>query len=150
MPYCILQVDEGSEMDATAPTSPPKSELALQKGFRRRTWTGPAWLDNVTSTGHVRLDFLFETLAQIPIEVAPQGSETLSLSRECLKAYLREGDRRSKVTDKAGFVFSCAIPVLQHAYVFFSDFGSYLVCWSCMAKSAIVHHAYVPSTFPCW
>lgn len=41
-------------MEALLPTSPPKSELALQKGFRRRTWTGPAWLDNVTSTGHVQ------------------------------------------------------------------------------------------------
>lgn len=51
----VLQVDENEEVSTgyQTPTSPPKSELALQKGFRRRTWTGPAWLDNVTSTGHV-------------------------------------------------------------------------------------------------
>lgn len=50
-----VQVDENEEVATgyQTPTSPPKSELALQKGFRRRTWTGPAWLDNVTSTGHV-------------------------------------------------------------------------------------------------
>ena len=50
-----VQVDENEEVSTgyQTPTSPPKSELALQKGFRRRTWTGPAWLDNVTSTGHV-------------------------------------------------------------------------------------------------
>lgn len=50
-----VQVDENEEVSNgfQTPTSPPKSELALQKGFRRRTWTGPAWLDNVTSTGHV-------------------------------------------------------------------------------------------------
>lgn len=50
-----VQVDENEEVSSgyQTPTSPPKSELALQKGFRRRTWTGPAWLDNVTSTGHV-------------------------------------------------------------------------------------------------
>ncbi|KAL3130594.1 hypothetical protein ABBQ38_008398 [Trebouxia sp. C0009 RCD-2024] len=48
-------VDENEEVSTgyQTPTSPPKSELALQKGFRRRTWTGPAWLDNVTSTGHI-------------------------------------------------------------------------------------------------
>ena len=51
----IPQVDENEPATGyQTPTSPPKSELALQKGFRRRTWTGPAWLDNVTSTGHVR------------------------------------------------------------------------------------------------
>ena len=49
-----VQVDENEVSTGyQTPTSPPKSELALQKGFRRRTWTGPAWLDNVTSTGHV-------------------------------------------------------------------------------------------------
>ena len=52
-----VQVDENEEVSIgyQTPTSPLKSELALQKGFRRRTWTGPAWLDNVTSTGHVSL-----------------------------------------------------------------------------------------------
>ena len=50
----MVQVDENEPATGyQTPTSPPKSELALQKGFRRRTWTGPAWLDNVTSTGHV-------------------------------------------------------------------------------------------------
>ena len=51
----VFQVDENEEANLgyQTPTSPLKSELALQKGFRRRTWTGPAWLDNVTSTGHV-------------------------------------------------------------------------------------------------
>ncbi len=50
----LVQVDENEPATGyQTPTSPPKSELALQKGFRRRTWTGPAWLDNVTSTGHV-------------------------------------------------------------------------------------------------
>ena len=57
-------MDENSEVDIgfQTPTSPPKSELALQKGFRRRTWTGPAWLDNVTSTGHVRTTSCFSHL----------------------------------------------------------------------------------------
>ena len=50
----MVQVDENEPATGyQTPTSPPKSELALQKGFRRRTWTGPAWLGNVTSTGHV-------------------------------------------------------------------------------------------------
>ncbi len=50
----MVQVDENEPATGyQTPTSPPKSELALQKGFRRRTWTGPAWLDNVTTTGHV-------------------------------------------------------------------------------------------------
>ncbi|KAA6428968.1 MAG: hypothetical protein FRX49_01078 [Trebouxia sp. A1-2] len=50
----LHKVDENEPATGyQTPTSPPKSELALQKGFRRRTWTGPAWLDNVTSTGHI-------------------------------------------------------------------------------------------------
>ena len=55
--FADIQMDKNSEMGTgfQTPTLPPKSELALQKGFCRRTWTGPAWLNNVTSIGHVSI-----------------------------------------------------------------------------------------------
>ena len=33
--------------------TPRTSELALMKGFHRRTWTGPAWIEAVTEAGQV-------------------------------------------------------------------------------------------------
>ena len=54
----MLQVDEESEAAAAQlQDAHPQSGLTLQKGFRRRTWTGPAWMDNVTPTGHVSPSF---------------------------------------------------------------------------------------------
>ena len=66
-----VQVDENEEVATgyQTQTSPSKSELALQKGFRRRTWTGPAWLDNVTSTGHVSTS-VFNLLLQFSVQAA--------------------------------------------------------------------------------
>ena len=67
------QVDEESEAAAAQlQDAHPQSGLTLQKGFRRRTWTGPAWLDNVTPTGHV--SFSAETAA-----APPQGHMTVEV-----------------------------------------------------------------------
>ena len=61
----VLQVDEESEAAAAQlQGGHSQSGLTLQKGFRRRTWTGPAWMDNVTPTGHV--SFSGETAAALP------------------------------------------------------------------------------------
>eukprot|EP00891_Asterochloris_glomerata_P003644 jgi/Astpho2/3644/fgenesh1_pg.00059_%23_6_t len=50
----LHKVDEESEAAAAQlQDAHPQSGLTLQKGFRRRTWTGPAWMDNVTPTGHI-------------------------------------------------------------------------------------------------
>ncbi len=80
----MVQVDENEEAATgyQTPTSPPKSELALQKGFRRRTWTGPAWLDSVTSTGHVRSPSLLVT-ASAALQAFAQTLCLLLLVPEC-------------------------------------------------------------------
>lgn len=45
--------EEGEEQEGGAAAA--EGEKALRKGFRRRTWAGPAWLDAVTA-GKVRTD----------------------------------------------------------------------------------------------
>jgi len=40
--------------DQDVPSTPRAVELAAMKGMRRRSWTGPAWLNSVTERGHVR------------------------------------------------------------------------------------------------
>jgi hypothetical protein len=43
---------DGADQDV--PSTPRAVELAAMKGMRRRSWTGPAWLNSVTERGHVR------------------------------------------------------------------------------------------------
>ena len=45
--------DGGSDTDPEAAVAAAQGEKELRKGFRRRTWAGPAWL-NAVSAGKVR------------------------------------------------------------------------------------------------
>ena len=42
-----------SESTLDLPPTPRNVELAAMKGMRRRSWTGPAWLNAITEHGQV-------------------------------------------------------------------------------------------------
>ena len=54
-PLPDAHADPGSsESTLDLPPTPRNVELAAMKGMRRRSWTGPAWLNAITEHGQVR------------------------------------------------------------------------------------------------